>query len=484
MSGVLRGSSRRALCSTRGAGGALFITLLVAVVLGAGACGESPTHPEISVASSCDSIDPYFAEVGAPATTFLCRGEGFLPVTEVYLDSAAVEWEYLDSRTLRFIAPAELLAEPGTRTIRVRNPGQDWPGWTVGRSLHVLHSVVVGSGGRQLGDGCIIDAYGFLQCWDIIPRPVAPHLRFQELRDWCAITTSGAAYCWGYNNYGQLGTGLWETWERRTSAPDRPIAGELDLHGLAVGVYHACALTIDGAAWCWGSNSEGQLGTDEELEPCASDVPCAPQPVPVAGDLRFVAVAAARSHTCGIEAGGTAYCWGSDENGQLGTGPGRTDSPSPQPVDSDVRFASIKASFPTATCALTAEGAAYCWGGGNREVPTPVAEGLRFETLAEGMCGLTFEGELYCFFPLLWRVDDEHSWTEIRVGPSALSFCGFTTEHRFLCWGGWGGNVSHINFPLVHEPDVCFWHRPGQPGWRCYRSPTAVFGVAGQASAP
>jgi hypothetical protein len=466
------------------------VVITVYTPTGEGQVSSAPRsyRVEYPIPGSCGTIQPYFAEVGAPSTVFLCRGLGFLPVTEVHLDSVVAESEYVDFHTLRFTAPAELLTESATRRIRIRNPGREGEGWTEGRGLHVLHPVEVGSGGRQIGAGCIIDAYGLLQCWDSVPRPVAPHLRFRELRNTCAIATSGEAYCWGYNSYGQLGTGSWETWER-TSAPDRPVAGELDLHALAVGDHYACALTLAGAAWCWGRNSEGQLGTDEELEPCAWDVPCAPQPIPVAGDLRFVAIAAAWSHACGIEASGAAYCWGSDEGGQLGNGSGRNDSPIPQPVDSDVRFASIAAGS-TTTCALTAEGAVYCWGGGSRyeppswEVPTPVADGLRLETLTDGLCGLTTDGVLYCFLTPFYLMDEEHRWTEARVGGGgAFSICGFTTERRFLCWGGWG-DPWRIDFPLVKAPEVCSWHRPGQPGLWCYPSPTAVFGVAGQASAP
>jgi hypothetical protein len=471
------------------------VVITVYTPTGEGQVSSAPRsyRVEYPIPGSCDTIQPYFAEVGAPSTVFLCRGWGFLPVTEVNLDSVVAESEYVDFHTLRFTAPAELLTEPTTRRIRIRNPGREGEGWTEGRGLHLLHPVEVGSGGRQIGAGCIIDAYGLLQCWDSVPRPVAPHLRFQELRsnrygyNSCAVTTSGAAYCWGYNSRGELGTGSWETWVR-TSAPDRPVAGELDLRGLVLGDEHACALTPDGAAWCWGSNGSGQLGTDQELESCW-DGPCAPRPTSVAGDLPFVAVAAGDRHTCGIEASGAVYCWGSDEGGQLGNGPGWNDSPIPQPVDSEVRFASIMAAS-TTTCALTAEGAAYCWGGGSLhdppswEVPTPVAEGLRLATLTDGLCGLTADGEPYCFLTPFYLMDEEHRWTEVRVGgEGAFSICGFTTERRFLCWGGWG-DPWRIEFPLVKAPEVCSWHRPNQPGFYCYPKPTAVFGVAGQAFAP
>lgn len=71
----------------------------------------------------------------------------------------------------------------------------------------------------------------------------------------CGIITSGAAYCWGDNVYGQLGNGR----NTRSLAPE-PLAGALTFKALAAGLYHTCGLTIGGIAYCWGRNDWGQLG--------------------------------------------------------------------------------------------------------------------------------------------------------------------------------------------------------------------------------
>jgi len=71
-------------------------------------------------------------------------------------------------------------------------------------------------------------------------------------------------------------------------------------------------VTTAGAAYCWGDNDNGQLG-DGTTTPRAG-------PVAVLGGLTFVAVGAGDAHTCGITTAGAAYCWGFNGNGQLGDG--------------------------------------------------------------------------------------------------------------------------------------------------------------------
>jgi len=81
---------------------------------------------------------------------------------------------------------------------------------------------------------------------------------------------------------------------------------------VAVGGLHTCALGSDGTAVCWGSNADGQLGdgtTEQHLTP-----------VPVSGVTDAVAIAAGRFHTCALRSSGTVECWGSNADGQVGDG--------------------------------------------------------------------------------------------------------------------------------------------------------------------
>jgi alpha-tubulin suppressor-like RCC1 family protein len=80
-----------------------------------------------------------------------------------------------------------------------------------------------------------------------------------------------------------------------------------------VGEWFACALTPGGAAYCWGTNGLGELGDGSNATQRV--------PVAVAGGLTFSAIDVADAHhTCGLTTSGVAYCWGSNQSGQLGDG--------------------------------------------------------------------------------------------------------------------------------------------------------------------
>ena len=177
----------------------------------------------------------------------------------------------------------------------------------------------------------------------------------------CGITLTGDAFCWGENGEGQLGNGS-------MTNSDTPIAvsGGLKFQSLDGGgggrgendviIGHTCAITLNGDAHCWGSNSWGQLGNGSTTSNTT--------PVAVSGGLVFQSISAGYHHTCGLTTAGAAYCWGRNRDGQLGNG-STMSSPTPATpvaVSGGLVFQSISAGWDH-TCGITTTGDGYCWGG-------------------------------------------------------------------------------------------------------------------------
>jgi alpha-tubulin suppressor-like RCC1 family protein len=237
---------------------------------------------------------------------------------------------------------------------------------------------------------------------DSVPRAVAGNRTFTVIDAGeghsCAITTAGAAYCWGASNDGALGSDTASV----TPFPV-PVDGGLTFKTITTGRSFTCGLTTAGAAYCWGLNDWGQLGRD------TSDTRT---PVAVSGGHIFTALAAGDYHTCGIATGGAAYCWGSNTFGTLGTGDTTTRSrhPVPELVAGGLHFRSIDAGN-THTCAVATNSAAYCWGANafrqlgtgsesERRTPGLVTGNHPFSTVSVGTnhtCGLDVDGFLWCW---------------------------------------------------------------------------------------
>jgi len=182
----------------------------------------------------------------------------------------------------------------------------------------------------------------------------------------CGLTAAGAVYCWGNNSFGQLGIGATSP-ERCSSEPcsTTPVAvqGGLTFTALSVGYWHACGLASSGAAYCWGNNGDRQLGATT-TETCAgfdTVLDCSTSPLPVEGGPTLARLSAGSFHTCGVTTGGNGYCWGANTNGQLGNGT-TTASPTPAPIAGSLSFATLSAFGSWHSCGLSSAGVAYCWG--------------------------------------------------------------------------------------------------------------------------
>jgi hypothetical protein len=226
----------------------------------------------------------------------------------------------------------------------------------------------------------------------------------------CALTTTGQVYCQGPN--GSTSYGIVHSYEVGPVA----VVGGLSFSAISGGGSHRCALATSGAVYCWGTDYYGELGTGgARLEDCDTDPhplavrPCSPAPVPVAGGFNFARITSALDYSCALTAAGAAWCWGGNYWGQLGDGTTSNRS-APVAVSGGLTFTQISAGGHHA-CALTAAGLAYCWGGnqfgqlGNgsttaSSTPVPVAGGLTFTGIAAGWgftCALASGGAAYCW---------------------------------------------------------------------------------------
>jgi alpha-tubulin suppressor-like RCC1 family protein len=180
----------------------------------------------------------------------------------------------------------------------------------------------------------------------------------------CALTTAGAALCWGQGSSGQLGNGNLTNSASPTVVLDAtgnaPLGG---VEAISAGFENACALTIGGTALCWGANDRGQLGDGSNSS--LSSVPL--QVLASSGQLPLNGVAAVTGgldDSCALTTAGTALCWGSNGSGELGNG-STTDASTPVPVYGLSRgVAPIVAGYDH-TCAVTTAGAVLCWGEGS-----------------------------------------------------------------------------------------------------------------------
>jgi alpha-tubulin suppressor-like RCC1 family protein len=134
----------------------------------------------------------------------------------------------------------------------------------------------------------------------------------------CALSTTGAVYCWGYNFFGGLGNNS-TAYQSHVPVQVVGVGGSGLLSGIAsiaAGEMHTCAVGTTGVVYCWGDNYYGELGNKWTAE---SNVPVQVEGVGGSGLLSGIAGIAGRGyHTCALSATGRIDCWGDNADGQLG----------------------------------------------------------------------------------------------------------------------------------------------------------------------
>ena len=284
----------------------------------------------------------------------------------------------------------------------------------------------------------------------------------------CAITTAGAAKCWGRNDRGQLGNNS----KTDSSIPVAVTGLTGGVASIASGINHTCAITTAGAAKCWGSNDRGQLGNNSKTDRTT--------PVAVTGlSSGVTGISLGAFHTCAIASGGATKCWGRNDSGQLGNNQ-KADSATPVAVTglgAGVKRISLGYYH---SCAITAVDGAKCWGsntygqlGNNSKIDrvTPVtAVGLSggVADITGGVhytCAATTSGAAVCWgrntYGQLGTGYNTDSTEPVGVkslgnGVASIesgtsSACAITTTGSAKCWGynayGQLGNNSRANSP-------------------------------------
>jgi alpha-tubulin suppressor-like RCC1 family protein len=233
----------------------------------------------------------------------------------------------------------------------------------------------------------------------------------------CGWTPDGLAYCWGTNSSGELGAGFPPD-DLPASATPIKVAGLSDVRQVSSGNTGSCAVERNGLVHCWGNNLGGQLGTGQDYD----TLHYVPAPVAVAGITDAVAVGAGSgSHRCALHVDGTVSCWGTNDINGAGLGDG-VSTVSSTPVNvSGLSDALAISSGGNHSCALRRTGSVVCWGDNQRGA-------LGDGTATSSKAPVTVVG-----------VDDA-----VSISAGAAHTCALRRTGAVACWGGGEGQGSVI----------------------------------------
>ena len=307
----------------------------------------------------------------------------------------------------------------------------------------------------------------------------------------CALLSSGQVFCWGENEFGQLGQGsTGDLGDEPGDLPEPPINGLVDIAEIAVGSHHSCARQEDGGVRCWGYNMGGWLGYGHKLNLGDQQGEMPTPLVNVGGPV--AAITAGDQHTCALMESGRVRCWGTNLHGQLGIGNTTAVGDNPgemPPADIDLgpgTVVQLDAGY-NHTCALMDSGVVRCWGQGGDgalgngsaqslgdqpgEMPPPDANvGGNAVQIAVGAgytCARLVGGAVRCWGTngygqlgygnspdAIGDAPNELPPPDVQIGGVAVGVfgdyrhtCVLLMDGSLRCWG-WGGNgvLGYENF--------------------------------------
>lgn len=232
----------------------------------------------------------------------------------------------------------------------------------------------------------------------------------------CAIeAVTGALYCWGRNDSGQLGTG-----DRTTRNTPTRVVGLPRMIQVSAGYAFTCAISEDNGLWCWGNNSEGQFGLADNGTPViSSDIP-----MRTSTDLDWIQIETGQSRACGLRAPGILWCAGRNTLYGFGLGtniPTQIRSWTRATNDSDWTRISVSQD---GGCGLRGNQGAYCWG--------------------------TFGSTPVTQLTTPQNVNNVSQWVSGAAG--TFNACGVIQGNALVCWGrnmegqlGCGDNLDKVD---------------------------------------
>jgi hypothetical protein len=242
----------------------------------------------------------------------------------------------------------------------------------------------------------------------------------------CAVKSDGSVWCWGSNSYGQLGIGT--TTPSSSTLPVQvlmgasgpPLANATKVFVDSYSGYAACAVDMTGAAWCWGYGGSGLLGngtTNNSLFAAPVATSAGPQLTGVDQ------ISITNDHMCARLTDSSAWCWGSNSNGQIGVGNAtQMQYLNPAQVTNLSNTVTSISVGSNTSCASTSDGSAWCWGNNSNGI---LGNGLRTgqaivpAQVAVGDAGTPFGGA-----------------TRVEVMTYGYTACALKgMDNSLWCWG-------------------------------------------------
>lgn len=260
----------------------------------------------------------------------------------------------------------------------------------------------------------------------------------------CALTPDGAAWCWGDNRFTQLG--VIEPADR-SPAPVR-VQGDHAWIAISAGEAHTCGVTTEGELRCWG-RVNWPVGPVKPSERAAFASPRPPQEGAGRG---FVDVVAGVTHSCALLEGGEAACWGWNDVGQVGNAAARSDIEPLRRVLHTPNWRGLAVGERYA-CGVTADGRVKCWGTNERgQLGRHLRVGKCARTQRGGMAALIAGTRPCGTVPMAARVEGD--FVAVSSGPHHT--CALRGDGEMWCWGandhaqlGRGGQSGFETLPTI-----------------------------------